>query len=104
MRESSVFQHVIEPLARERYHRGREQGIHEGIQRGAEQGARATAIRNLLTALEHRFDGDAVHILRPTLEGIQDSHRLEELHREALRTESFEAFASALGATLDPLS
>ena len=116
MQESSVFQHLIEPRAREHYHRGRERGIHEGreqgiqegreqgihegreqgIQQGAERGARRNAIRNLVAVLEHRFDGDAVQILRPTLEGIQDSHRLEELHREALRTESFEAFASAL--------
>ncbi len=89
VQESSVYQHLVETAGEERYQRG--------IQQGTEQGARQGTIRSLCGVLEFRFDGHAVQALRPALESIQDLQRLEELHQEALRAETFEAFARTLG-------
>ena len=80
---------------------GREQGREQGIQQGAEQGARENAIKNLFGILEFRFDDSTVQVLRPALESIKDLQSLEELHREALRAESFEAFARVLSMNGD---
>ena len=104
MQESSFFEYFSdyfdETRGKEHYQRGREegreQGREEGIQQGAEQGARENAIKNLFGILEFRFDDSTVQVLRPALESIKDLQSLEELHREALRAESFEAFARVL--------
>ena len=88
MQESSVYEHLLQTTGEERYQ--------EGIQQGTEQGARQTAIKSLFEVLEFRFDGHAVQALRPALERIQDLQHLEQLHREALRAETFEAFARIL--------
>ncbi len=61
-----------------------------------QRGARETAIKNLFGVLAFRFDGLAVRAIRPTLEGIQDLQRLEELHQEALSAETLESFTHAL--------
>ena len=91
--------------ANEGIQQGREQGIQQGreqgIQQGAEQGAREATINNLFAALEIRFDGGVAYALRPALESIRDLHRLEELHREALRAETLEDFARELGMNGD---
>ena len=92
MQESSVYEHLLQTTGEERY----QEGIQQGIQQGTEQGARQTAIKSLFEVLEFRFDGQAVQALRPALERIQDLQRLEQLHREALRAETFEAFARIL--------
>ena len=55
-----------------------------------------TPLKNLFGILEFRFDDSAVQVLRPALESIKDLQSLEELHREALRAESFEAFTRVL--------
>ena len=89
MQESSVYQHFLETAGKEHYERG--------LQQGTELGARKTAIKSLVKVLEFKFDGRAVQALRPALESIQDLQRLEELHDEALRAETFEAFARTLG-------
>ena len=89
MQESSVYQHFLETAGKEHYERG--------LQQGTELGARKTAIKSLVKVLEFKFDGRAVQALRPALESIQDLQRLEELHDEALRAETFEAFAYTLG-------
>ncbi len=89
MQESSVYQHFLETAGKEHYERG--------LQQGTELGARKTAIKSLFAVLEFKFDGRAVQALRPALESIQDLQRLEELHDEALRAETFEAFARTLG-------
>ena len=80
MQESSVYQHLVETAGEEYYQRG----------------ARQTAIQSLFSVLEFRFDGHAVQALRPTVESIQDLQRLQELHHEALSTESLETFARTL--------
>ncbi len=85
MQESSVYEHLVQ-TAGEKYY-----------QQGIEQGARRNAIKSLVKVLEFKFDGRAVQALRPALESIQDLQRLEELYDEALRAETFEAFAHTLG-------
>lgn len=85
MRESSVYEHLLQTAGEEYY------------QQGIEQGARRNAIKSLVKVLEFKFDGRAVQALRPALESIQDLQRLEELHDEALRAETFEAFTHTLG-------
>ncbi len=88
MQESSVYQHFLETAGKEHYERG--------LQQGTELGARQIAIKSLVEVLEFKFDGRAVQALRPALESIQDLQRLEELLHEALRAETFEAFARTL--------
>ena len=104
-RESSLYQQLVELAGRDYYELrikpNSQQVIERELQQGFEKGARDAAIRTLLIALEFRFGGWVVHALGPAIEGIQDSHRLEELHREALRAESFEAFARALSMNGD---
>lgn len=85
MQESSIYQHLLETTGKEHYERG--------LQQGAELGARQTAIKSLCGILEFRFDVPTVRAFKPTLEAIRDLQRLEQLHREALRAETFEAFA-----------
>ena len=101
MQESSFFEYFSdyfdETRGKEHYQRGIQQGREQGIQ----QGAREATINNLFAALEIRFDGGVAYALRPALESIRDLHRLEELHREALRAESFEAFARVLSMNGD---
>lgn len=89
MQESSVYEHLIETTGKEHYERG--------LQQGTELGARQIAIKSLFEVLEFKFDGRAVQALRPALESIQNLQRLEELFQEALRAETFEAFARTLG-------
>ena len=93
MQESSVYQHFLETAGKEHYERG--------LQKGTEQGARQNAIKSLVEVLEFKFDGRAVQALRPALESIQNLQRLQELHQEALRAETFEAFARTLGMNGD---
>ena len=100
MQESSVYQHVLAPCAKERYRQEFQQGFQEGIQQGIEEGSREANIRHLLTVFEFRFDGCAVHALRPAIESIRESLRLEGLIRPSLHAETFEDFARALGAAL----
>ena len=85
MQESSVYKHLVQTAGEEYY------------QQGIEHGARQNAIKSLFKVLEFKFDGRAVQALKPALESIQDLQRLEELHDEALRAETFEAFARTLG-------
>ena len=84
MQESSVYEHLLQTTGEERY------------QEGIQQGARQNAIKSLFEVLEFKFDGRAVQALKPAIESIQDLKRLEQLHNEALRAETFEAFARVL--------
>ena len=88
MQESSVYQHLVETAGEERYQRG--------LQQGAELGARQTALESLFAALEFRFDSNAVHMLQPMLETINDVQRLKRLLPEVLRAQSLEAFIRTL--------
>ena len=84
MKESSVYQHLL-------------QKEEASYQRAFQQGARQGAIKNLFVVLEFRFDVGAVQALRPAIENIEDLQRLQDLHNEALRAETLEAFTHILG-------
>ena len=101
MQESSFFEYLSDYFDETRGKEHFQRGIQQGIQQGSEQAARQIAIKNLYSVLEFRFNGPAVQALRPAVESIEDLQHLEELHREALRAESFEAFAGALGVNGD---
>ena len=93
MQESSFFQYFDATRGKEHYERG--------IQQGNEQGVRESAIRHLFAILESRFEDGPVQVLKPAIENIKDSQRLEELLHDALRAESFEDFARALSMNGD---
>ena len=97
MQESSFFEYFSDYFDETR---GKEH-FQRGIQQGTEHGAREATIRNLFAALESRFDDGAVQVLRPAVESIRDLQRLDELFHEALRAESFEAFARVLNMNGD---
>lgn len=80
MEESSVIQHFLE--------KGREQGFDEGV--------REIFIENILLALEIRFNTDALQYIATPLAAIQDIAKLKQLQREALVTQSLDAFQQAL--------
>lgn len=88
MQESSVYQHLLQTTREERYQ--------QGLQKGTELGVRQNAIQSLFSLLEFRFDVDAVRALKPALETIHDVQRLQRLHYESLRAETFEAFVRTL--------
>ena len=61
MQESSVYQHLLQTTGEERY----------------QQGMRQNALESLFSVLEFRFDSNTVRALQPTLETIDDVHRLK---------------------------
>ena len=94
MQESSVYQHLVETAAEERYQQGRQQGIEQGRQ----QGARQMSLESTLTILTRRFPDADVNVLKPTLEAIEDLNRLKQLNLEASLAESFQTFQEHLDA------
>ena len=86
MQESSVYQHLVETAAEERY------------QQGIEQGARQMSIESTLTILTRRFPGVDVNALKPTLEAIEDINRLKQVNIEASLAETFQTFEEYLYA------
>lgn len=88
MQESSVYQHLVETAAEERYQQGIEQGI--------EKGARQMSIESTLTILTRRFPDADVNVLKPTLEAIEDLDRLKALNLEASLAENFQTFQEHL--------
>ena len=86
MQESSVYQHLVETAAEERY------------QQGIEQGARQMSIESTLLILADRFPDADVPAVQPLLEAIADLNRLRQLNRNAVSTRSFHAFREQLEA------
>ena len=86
MQESSVYQHLVETAAEERY------------QQGIEQGARQMSIESTLLILTDRFPDADVPAVQPLLEAIADLNRLRQLNRNAVSTRSFHAFREQLEA------
>lgn len=86
MQESSVYQHLVETAAEERY------------QQGIEQGTRQTSIESTLTILTKRFPNADVPTVKPLLEAIEDLNRLKQLNLAASITRSFRAFREQLEA------
>ena len=90
MQESSVYQHLVETAAEERYQ--------QGIEQGRQQGARQMSIESTLTLLTRRFPEADVNALKPTLEAIEDLNRLKQLNIEAFLAENFQTFQDHLYA------
>ena len=84
MQESSVYEHLLQTADEERY------------QQGIQHGARQTALESLFGVLKFRFGSNTVRVLLPTLETIEDVHRLKQLHDAALRAQDLEAFIHTL--------
>ena len=86
MQESSVYQHLVETAAEERY------------QQGIEQGARQMSIESTLLILTERFPDADVPAVQPLLEAIADLNRLRQLNLNASIARSFHAFREQLEA------
>ena len=84
------------PLIQEFVDEAETRGIKQGIEQGIERGEKKGVIESILTLLETRFHPDAVQILKPNLETIDDLARLKELLIVASRVENFEEFARTL--------
>ncbi len=84
MRESSVYQMIIE------------RGIEQGIEQGKQLGAKETAIAIILDLLDVRFDVSTAPDLTSLLEAIDDLQQLRRLVREAFEAEHLENFIRAL--------
>ena len=88
MHESSIVQYFTEKAVA--------QGIEEGIERGIQQGKRETALDSLIGVLEVRFHTAGVQTLKPALEAIEDSQRLQQLLYTAVQVPTLEEFAANL--------
>ncbi len=65
-------------------------------QRQMEKAARETTIKHILALLKLKMPADAVNALVPTLQNIDDLHRLEQLLLAAAKVQSIEAFTQML--------
>jgi hypothetical protein len=70
--------------------------VDEAETRGREEGERNATIESILALLSTRFNPDAVQILRPALETVDDLSRLKESLLVAPYAESLEAFMQTL--------
>ena len=84
MRESSVYQMIIE------------RGIEQGIEQGRQLGAKESTIAHILALLDVRFDVSTAPDLTSLLEAIDDLQQLRCLFDEALAVEHLEHFIHAL--------
>ena len=57
---------------------------------------RKSFLEALLDVLEARFQPNEVQMLKPTLEGIEESQRLKELLHEAVQVSSLDEFKRIL--------
>lgn len=73
-----------------------EQGVAQGVAQGIEQGTRNTTIKNILSLLKTKFPQDAVNLLTPDIESIDDLQRLEQLLLAAAKTINLEDFVEML--------
>ena len=73
-----------------------QQFVQEAKTQGIEQGERKGPIDSILTLLGPRFHPDAVQVLKPNLESIDDLPRLRELLIVASHAQSVEAFTQTL--------
>ena len=84
MRESPVYESVIQ------------RGIQQGIEQGIEQGKKEQSVEAILTVLEVRFQTDVAEKLKPFLRAIDDLQRLNHLHRVAAQALDVDAFTQVL--------
>ncbi len=88
VKESSVYEMIIE----RGMERGMEQGIEQGIEQGKQLGAKESTIENILDLLDQRFQMSTAPVLKPALETINDLGQLKQLFHEALEVEHLENF------------
>ena len=88
MRESPIYETVIQ--------RGIQQGLEQGFEQGNEQGKKEQAVEAVRTALEIRFQSDVADKLKPFLSTIDDLQRLDHLHRVAIQATDIDAFTQVL--------
>jgi hypothetical protein len=90
MHEFPLIQHYIE--------QGKvlNKAVNKVKERAREEGERKETVESILTLLGARFHPDAVQLLRPPLESIDDLPRLKELLLAAPYVENFEEFAQTL--------
>ena len=88
MKESSVYQMIIE--------RGIERGIEQGVEQGKQLGAKEYAIARILALLNRRFNVSIASTLTPSLEAIDDLQQLSQLMDEATEVEHLENFMQVL--------
>ena len=86
MRQSSIFQRLMEQPLEE----ARKKALQEGIQKGKALGARENALDNLLEVLDARFHEQDVVFYTPIFEAITDAQLLRQLHHTALRAPTFD--------------
>lgn len=84
MRESPVYENVIQ------------RGIQQGIEQGIEQGKKEHAVEAIFTVLEEKFKSDVAEKLQPFLNVIDDLQRLNHLLRVATRALDVGTFTQAL--------
>ena len=89
VKESSVYQMIIE------------RGIEQGIEQGKQLGAKEFAIEHILNLLNRRFNMSTAPALAPSLEAIDDLQRLSQLMDEAAEAEHLENFIHALETYTD---
>ncbi len=79
----------------EGHHEGRQEGRREGFREGRQEGQIQAGQQGILEVLEIRFQ----HVppgLREEIEAIDDTARLSQLHRAAIRCADLEAFSREL--------
>lgn len=96
MRESPFIQYCLEEFSAEAAAEAYKEGVEQGKEQGIEQGEKKGTIQNIMALLERQFQPDAVQVLKPTLEGIDDLPRLRELLLAAPQVESLETFMRIL--------
>ena len=94
VKESTVYQLIIERGIEQ----GIEQGIERGFERGRQEGAKEFAIDQILYTLNNRFNMNIAATLTPALEVIEDLEDFKGLLREAAEAEHLEDFVHVLEA------
>ena len=92
MRNSSIFQRLMQQPLTE----AREEGIEHGIERGIELGERKNAVDALMAVLDLRFQDHDVQILKPTFEAITDLQHLKQLLRTAVQASTIDDITRTL--------
>lgn len=84
MQDSPFIQYCLEKFSKEATQKAFTQGVEQGEKKGTIQG--------IIYLLETQFQSDAVKVLEPTLESIDDMQRLRELLLAAGRVDTLETF------------
>ena len=92
MRNSSIFQRLMEQPLTE----ARQEARQEGIEHGIERGERKNAVDALMDVLDVRFQDYDVQILKPTFEAITDLQHLKQLLRTAAQASTIDDITRTL--------